>query len=118
MMHPGVKKQALDMQRWFKIDEIGLYNAIKQVKKGCAVCQACNPKNRNIKEESGWTPIADQPMESAAMDVFSMPKVHIRKEFFNCLVLCVDQHSGYIVNVPARKKGLLAKEVAVMMSCH
>ena len=28
MMHPGVKKQALDMQRRFEIDQVGLYNAI------------------------------------------------------------------------------------------
>ena len=34
MMHPGAEKQALDMRRRFEIDEIALYNAIKQV-----VCQ-------------------------------------------------------------------------------
>ena len=34
MMHPGVKKQALDMQRRFEIDQISLYNAIKKVRKG------------------------------------------------------------------------------------
>ena len=34
------------------------------------------------------------------------------------MVLCVDRHSGYVVAVPARKKGLLAKEVAVMMIRH
>ena len=39
--HSGVKKQALVMQRRFEMDETGLYNAIKQVKKGCSVCQAC-----------------------------------------------------------------------------
>ena len=118
MMHPGVKKQALDMQRRFKVDEIGLYNAIKQVKKCCSVCQPCNPDNGSHKDEGQWTPIPDQPMESLAMEVFSMPKVHIGKEVFDCVVLCVDQHSGHVVAVPARKKGLLAKEVAVMMICH
>ena len=41
------------------------------------------------------------------MDVFSMPEVHIGKETCDCLVLCVD-----------RKRGLLAKEVAVMMIRH
>ena len=50
-MHPEVKKQALDMQGRFRIDEIGLYNAIKQVKKGCSVCQACNTDNLNVKGE-------------------------------------------------------------------
>ena len=39
----------------------------------------------------------------------------VRRYFFNCVVLCVDRHSGYVAAVPARKKGLLAKEVAVMM---
>ena len=34
------------------------------------------------------------------------------------MVLCVDRHSGYVVAVPARKKRLLAKEVAVMMIRH
>ena len=82
------------------------------------VCQACNPDNRNVKGEAQWTPVPDQPMESVAMDVFSMPEVHIGKETFDCVVLCVDRHSGYVVAVPARKKGLLAKEVAVMMIRH
>ena len=118
MMDQGVRKQALDMQRWFEIDQIGLYTAIKKVRKGCSVCQACNPDNRNVKGEAQWTPVPDQPMESVAMDVFSMPEVHIGKETFDFVVLCVDRHSGYVVDVPARKKGLLAKEVAVMMICH
>ena len=118
MLHPGVKQQALDIQRRFEIDHIGLYTAIKKVRKGCSVCQACNPDNRNVKGEAQWTPVPDQPMESVAMDVFSMPEVHIGKETFDCVVLCVDRHSGYVVAVPARKKALLAKEVAVMMIRH
>ena len=52
MMHPGVKKQALDMQRRFEINQIGLYSAINKVRKGCSVCQACNPDNRNVKGEA------------------------------------------------------------------
>ena len=74
MLHPGVKKQALDMQRQFKIDQINLYTAMKKVRKGCSVCQACNAHNRNVKGEAQWTPVPDQPMESVAMDVFSIPK--------------------------------------------
>ena len=118
MMHPGVRKQALNMQRRFEMDQIGSYNAIKKVRKGCSVCQACNPDNRNVQGEAQGTPVPEQPMESLAMDVFSMPEVHIGKETFDCLVLCVDRHSGYVVAVPARKEGLLAKEVAVMMIRH
>ena len=67
MMHPGVKKQALDMQRRLEIDQISLYSAIKKVRKDCSVCQACNLDNRNIKGEAQWTPVPDQPMESVAI---------------------------------------------------
>ena len=47
------------MQRRLEIDGIVLYNAIKQVKKGCSVCQACNPDNQNIRGEAQGTPIPD-----------------------------------------------------------
>ena len=106
------------MQRPLEIDEIGLYDAINQVKKGSSVCQACNPDKGNVRGEAQCTPIPDQPMESVAMDVSSMPEVHIGKATFDCVVLCVYRHSDYIVAVLRRKKGLLAKEVAVMMICH
>ena len=52
------------------------------------------------------------------MDVFSMSEVHIGKEVSDCVVLCVERHSGCILEVLARKRGLLAKEVAVMMIYH
>ena len=109
MMHPGFKRQAPDMQLRFEVDDIGLYNAIKQIKKGCSLCQACNPDNRSHQGEAQWTLIPDQPMESVAMDVLFMPEVHIGKEAFDCVVVCVDRHSGYVVAVPARKKGVASQ---------
>ena len=39
------------------------------------------------------------------MDVFPMPKVHIGKEVLDCVVLCVDRHSGYVVAVAHAKRG-------------
>ena len=116
-MHPLLKKQALDLQRGFEIDGIGLYNTIKQVAKGCSICQAGKPDDRNVRGQAQWTPIPDQPMESVAMAVFCTPEVHIGKEVFDCVVLCAEGHIGYIVAVLARKKGLLAKELAVMNLC-
>ena len=118
MMHPGVKKQALDMQRRFEIDQICLYNAKKKVSRGCSVCQACNPDNRNVKGEAQWTPVPDQPMESVAINVFSMPEVHIGKETFDCGVFLCGRPQWLRAAVAARKRGLLAKEVAVMMIRH
>ena len=51
MVHAGVKKQALAMQCRFQIDDIGLYDAIKKVKKGFSLCQACIPDNRNVERK-------------------------------------------------------------------
>ena len=73
-----------------KFDDIGLYQAIREVKQGSLVCQACNLDNRNTTGKPKQTPIPDQPMESVAVDIFSMPKVHIGKEVFDFVVLCVD----------------------------
>ena len=49
------------------------------------------------------------------MDVFSMHRLHIRKEAFDCVALCVDRYSRQIVAVLGAKKVLLAKEVAGMI---
>ena len=108
-------KQAWDMQQRFKIDETGLDGAIRQVTQGCSVCQACNPHNHIVEKQLQWMLISDKLMESKPTDVFSMPKLHIGKEGFNRVALCVDKHSGYIVAVPARNNALLAKEVVVGM---
>ena len=52
MIDPRVEKHALNMKQRFEIEETCLHNAIKQIKKGCSVCQACNPDKQNVKEEA------------------------------------------------------------------
>ena len=68
-------------------------------------------------------------MRSVAMDVFAMPEVIVEGETYDCLILVVDGHSGYIVAVPGKKSkkkdkkdkhgvGLQAKTVANAMIRH
>ena len=63
------------------------------------------------------------------MDVFVMPEVAVEGEVFDCVILAVDRHSGYIVAVPGKKSkkkdkrdkhgvGLQAKTVAQAMIRH
>ena len=42
-------------------------------------------------------------MRSVAMDVFAMPEVTVEGETYDCVILAVDRHSGYIVAVPGKK---------------
>ena len=68
-------------------------------------------------------------MRSMATDVFAMPEVTVEGETYNCVILAVDRHSGYIVAVPGKKSkkkdkkdkhgvGLQAKTVANAMIRH
>ena len=42
-------------------------------------------------------------MWSGATDVFAMPEVTVEGETYDCVILAVDRHSGYIVAVPGKK---------------
>ena len=42
-------------------------------------------------------------MRSVAMDVFAMPEVTVEGETYDCVILAMDRHSGYIVAVPGKK---------------
>ena len=68
-------------------------------------------------------------MRSVAMDVFAMPEVTVEGETYNCVILAVDKHIGYIVAVPGKKSkkkdkkdkhgvGLQAKTVPNAMIRH
>ena len=96
----------------------GVRELLNKVKSHCQVCAACNPANYSLAGDQQWTPIPDKPMEPVSMDVFSIPKVKLGKVTYDCVVIVVDRHSGYLVVVPAKKKGLTAKEVAEKMIKH
>ena len=50
-----------------------------------------------------YTAIPEAPMRSVAMDVFAMPEVTVEGETYDCVILAVDSHGGYIVAVPGKK---------------
>ena len=96
----------------------GAQEFVNKVKSKCQVCAACNLANYSLAGDQQWTPIPDRPMEYVSMDIFSMPEVKVGKDTYDCLVIVVDHHSGYLVAVPSKKKGLTAKEVAEKMIKH
>ena len=52
------------------------------------------PPNRSHVAEADWTPVPEVPMESVAIDKFTMLAVRQGKEIYDCVVVCVDRHSG------------------------
>ena len=128
LMHPGRDKMQQDLEWRFKFPP-GYYAILDRYCSDCAVCRATKSPNHSTAGNPVYTPIPEAPMRSVAMDVFAMPEVTVEGETYDCVILAVDRHSGYIVAVPGKKSkkkdkkdkhgvGLQAKTVANAMIRH
>ena len=128
LMHPGRDKMQQDLEWRFKFPP-GYYAILDRYCSNCAVCRATKSPNHSTAGNPVYTAIPEAPMRSVAMDVFAMPEVTVEGETYDCVILAVDRHSGYIVAVPGKKSkkkdkkdkhgvGLQAKTVANAMIRH
>ena len=102
LMHLGREKLQKDSQSRFLFTP-GYYAFLNRYCKACAVCRATKDFNRSTAENSLYTAIPESPMRSISMDVFAMRDVIVEGEVFDCVILAVDFHSGYIVAVAGKK---------------
>ena len=128
LMQPGEDKLQKDLESR-SLFPPGYYAVLNRYCKACAVCRATKHPNRSTLGVPVYTAIPESPMRSISMDVFAMPEVTVEGEVFDCVILAVDRHSGYIVAVPGKKSkkkdkrdkhgvGLQAKTVAQAMIQH
>ena len=128
LMHPGRDKMQQDLEWRFKFPP-GYYAILDKYCSDCAVCRATKSPNHSTAGNPVYTATLEAPMRSVAMDVFAMPEVTVEGETYDCVILAVDRHSGYIVAVPGKKSkkkdkkdkhgvGLQAKTVANAMIRH
>ena len=128
LMHPGQDKMQQDLEWRFKFPP-GYYAILDRYCSDCAVCQATKSPSQSTVGNPVYTAIPEAPMRSVAMDVFAMPEVTVEGETYDCVILAVGRHSGYIVAVPGKKSkkkdkkdkhgvGLQAKTVANAMIRH
>ena len=85
---------------------------MEQVKRGCHVCQVSEHPNWANKGKYIMTPIPEAPFLSVCLDVFAMPCVEWQGHTYDCAIICVDRHSGWIIAKPAQYVGLTAEKVA------
>ena len=122
LMHPGPDKLQKDLESTFLFPP-GYYAVLNRYCKACAVCRATKHPDRSTARNPVYTAIPESPMRSISIDVFAMPQLTVDGEVFDCVILAVDRHSGYIVAVPGTKSkkkdkrdkhgvGLQAKTVA------
>ena len=128
LMHPGQDKMQQDLEWRFKFPP-GYYAILAKYCSDCAVCRAAKSPNPSTAGNPVYTAIPEAPMRSVAMDLFAMPGVTVEGETYDCVILALDRHSGYIVAVPGKKSkkknkkakhgmGLQAKTVANAMIRH
>ena len=128
LMHPGRDKMQQDLEWRFKFPP-GYYAILDRYCSDCAVCRATKSPNHSTAGNPVYTAVPEAPMRSVAMDVFAMPEVTVDGDTYDCVILAVDRHSGYIVAVPGKKSkkkdkkdkhgvGLQAKTVANAMIRH
>ena len=128
LMHRGRDKIQQDLEWRFKFPP-GYYAILDRYCSDCAVCRATKSPNHSTAGNPVYRAIPEAPMRSVAMDVFVMPEVTLDGETYDCVILAVDRHRGYIVAVPGKnskkkdkkdKRGvrLQAKTVANAMIRH
>ena len=128
LMHPGRDKMQQDLEWRFKFPP-GYYAIMDKYCSDCTVCRATKSPNHSTARNSVYTAIPEAPVRSVAMDVFAMPEVTVEGETYDCVILAVDRHSGYIPAVPGKKSkrkdekdkhgvGLQAKTIANAMIRH
>ena len=101
LMHPGRDKMQQDLEWRFKFPP-GYYAILDKYCSDCAVCRATKSPNHSTAGNPVYTAILEAPMRSVAMDVFAMLEVTVEGETYDCVILAVDRHSGYIVAVPGK----------------
>ena len=101
-MHPGWDKMQQDLEWRFKFPP-GYYAVLDKYCSDCAVCRATKSPNHSTAGNPVYTAIPEAPMRSVAIDVFAMPEVTVEGETYDCVILAVDRHSGYIPVVPGKK---------------
>jgi hypothetical protein len=91
--------------------------AVFDMMKQCDTCQACQ-RPVTLLGPLEPTMVPKHIMQSVAIDMFAMPKTEVDGVAYNCMEVCVDRHSGWIVAVPCEMEGLIASEVAKSMLKH
>ena len=114
--HVGGDRLIAELGRWYDFgDPPAVKKIAGEIIKRCGVCQATEHPHHSMKAPLRPTPIPPRLMDSVALDVFYMEPTRHQGVEYDCMVLCVDRQSGWIVASPQQRKGLTAKKVALDM---
>jgi hypothetical protein len=117
--HLGIKRLIAEWRRRFHLTpSMAIIPLAKRVKRVCPTCQKCDPPNWQLQGPISLNPVPAKIFDSVCLDIFSMPYVEWLGDPYDCMILCVDRMSGWIIARPSLKKGLTAEKVAHLILDH
>ena len=111
--HIGIKRMTNEVNYRFLFPSAqNIPTLIKQIRQSCTICQAADPPQHPKLGIQQHFPVPERCMHSVCLDIFSMPHTIWESQPFDCILLCVDRLSGWIVAAPTLKDGLTAEKAA------
>ena len=111
--HVGGEKLKTELDRRYTFAPgVKLMELIREVNRGCVVCQTHAYPNFQVHGPMEATPVCPGLGVSLSVDLFKMPEVESRTGKFDCMLLCVDRMSGWMMVTPHLMKGLTAEIAA------
>ena len=114
--HIGINRMLRELHLRYAIpDTVPVQTVVKAIRKGCPVCQAAEPPHFAREGIQEPFPVPERLMHSVCLDVFSMVPTNWQGEDYDCILLCVDRLSGWMVACPTTKLGLSSSRAAHLL---
>ena len=114
--HCGVQMLLMEAKRRYEFENtVNVEKMIEQIRKDCFTCQTSEVPNLDMTAPLHMNPIIEGFMSSVALDVFDMPPSTWLGNTYDCVLLCVDRASGWIVARPTTKIGLTGERAAHLL---
>ena len=114
--HLGVEKSLVEVYHRFHLPQGTRTRVIlEEMRKHCVVCQKAAPPHFPRDGQRDNFPVPERVMHSVCLDIFALPPTTWQGETFDCILLCVDRLSGWIVACPTQKVQLTAEKCAHLL---
>ena len=114
--HLGINKMTRELGLRLELPTgMSFRKLAEQVNRRCLICQKTDPPNWQVAQKIEMTPIPPKIFFSVSIDIFSLAATEWAGQEYDCVVLCVDRLSGWMIAKPALKLGLTAEKAAHLM---
>ena len=117
--HMSQQKLYTEMLRRYAVPSPSKTRTLTQeVTTRCETCQAAEHRHTSGKFPLQPFPIPPVPMDSIAVDIFLMKPTRFEGKIYDCMLVIVDRHTGWVVAIPDSIAGMTSKRAATKVFLH